>query len=213
MIDLAKEAEKIPSMGGRQIGQHIREAVFAAPDNTAIVELGTWMGAGTAQAALAVMESGKSMPIYTYDRFIVSGRQPMKAAREGVDLEPGTSNYELVSGMLSVFPVPITVIRKEIRKAEYHGGPIGLYIDDACKQESNFLQTQRIFWRHFIPGVTICIFMDFYLWKKTGDEKHKFQYNFITARPEQFKYLKDIEETYGGEEEFGAVFLYLGGKG
>jgi hypothetical protein len=210
MIDLTEYAQTFPSMGGRQIGEHIREAVKRIPDGTAIVELGTWMGAGTAQAALAVMDYEKDNPIYTYDRFIVSGRQPMKAAREGVELEPGTSNYDLVSGMLNVFPVPITVIRKEIKKAEYHGAPIGLYIDDACKQESNFLQTQRIFWRHFIPGVTICIFMDFYLWKKTGDEKHKFQYNFITERPEQFKHMKDVEETYGGEEEFGAVFLYLG---
>ena len=210
MIDLAEYAKTFPSMGGRQIGEHIRNAVKQIPDGVAIVELGTWMGAGTAQAALAVVDYEKDNPIYTYDRFIVSGRQPMKAAREGVNLKPGTSNYELVKGMLSVFPVPITVIRKEIRKSEYHGGPIGLYIDDACKQESNFLETQRIFWRHFIPGVTICIFMDFYLWKKTGDEKHKFQYNFITARPDRFKYLKDIEETYGGEEEFGAIFLYLG---
>lgn len=207
-MTLDEYAASIPSMGGRQIGPHIRQAVSRMPENTAIVELGTWMGAGTAQAALGVMESGQNNPIYTYDRFIVSGRQPMKAAREGVKLLPQESNYQMVKDSLSRFPVEINVTKKEIRKIEYHGGPIGLYIDDACKQESNFLATHRIFWRHFIPGVTVCIFMDFYLFRKTGSEKHKVQYNYITSRPEQFQHLRDVEETYGGEEEFGAMFLF-----
>jgi len=210
-MNLEEYAKSIPSMGGTQIGKYIREYVKQVPENTSIVELGTWMGAGTAQIALGLIEAGKDNHIYTYDRFIVSGRQPIKASWSGVELIDKEDSYLVAKEFLSKFPVNISIIKKEIRDSEYHGGPIGLYIDDACKQEKNFEATQRIFWRHFIPNVTVCIFMDYYLFEKTGSENHKIQYNYMHNHPNQFKLIKDrIEETYQDGEEYGAIFLYLG---
>ena len=58
-------AEKIPSMGGTEIGALLREAARNAPSNTAIVEVGCWLGAGTAQLALGIRERQNPRP-YSY---------------------------------------------------------------------------------------------------------------------------------------------------
>jgi predicted O-methyltransferase YrrM len=49
-------ASRIPSMGGTEIGAQLRRAARLAPANTAIVEVGSWLGAGTAQLALGVRD-------------------------------------------------------------------------------------------------------------------------------------------------------------
>ena len=54
---LAEIADRIPSMGGMEIGPALREFARAAGPNKAIVEVGCWLGAGTAQLALGVLEN------------------------------------------------------------------------------------------------------------------------------------------------------------
>ena len=44
--DLHERAERIPSMGGHKIGRVLQKVAFEAPTNTAIVEVGCWLGAG-----------------------------------------------------------------------------------------------------------------------------------------------------------------------
>jgi hypothetical protein len=43
--------DDIPSMGGRQIGPFLQRAAADVPGEMAIVEVGTWLGAATAELA------------------------------------------------------------------------------------------------------------------------------------------------------------------
>src|SRR5690606_12370375 len=49
---LERLADEFPSMGGKKIGPFLRKLARAAPSHTAIVEVGSWLGAGTAQLAI-----------------------------------------------------------------------------------------------------------------------------------------------------------------
>ena len=207
-------ADKIPSMGGRQIKKYIFEAVKDLKDGYSVVELGTWLGAATAQIALALMCYGKSNPIYSYDKFIVSGRQPLKAKKEGWKIDKRDVIYDRVKKHLSVFPTDITLVKGMITDQEYDKEPIGLYIDDALKQEERFLKGLKIFGKKFVPGETVMILMDYYLWQKWDDEKYKFQYKYMNANKDKFELLVDnIDSTYNPTEgkEGGAIFRYKGG--
>lgn len=210
--ELEKHIEKIPSMGGRQIGHHIEEAVSKLKPDENIIELGTWLGAGTAQIAMALKKQGKNNKIFTHDRFLVSSRQPLKAGREGVKLVDGQDSFPVARAFLEPFP-NIRIIKSEIKNVIYNHGKIGLYIDDACKQKERFKSAMRIFSPYFIPNKTILIMMDFYLFKNTRSESHKYQYKFMKKRPDKFERIKKIETTYQDEkQEFGAIFLYKGGQ-
>jgi len=211
--EYAAYADSIPSMGGKEIRKELFDRVKDLPESTSIVELGTWLGAGTAQLALALMYYNKSNPIYSYDKFIVSGRQPEKASVNGWNLAPKEDVYNKVRHTLKEFPVNITLRQCDLSKAEYKDEKIGLFVMDAAKKKDPFISSLKVFYPYFIPGETICIFMDYYLWKKNGEEKHKFQYYFINEHKDNFEYLKDIDTTYNTKEghEEGAVFKYLGG--
>ena len=213
-MDYRQLADSIPSMGGRQIGHIFDKYIKYLKPDRAIIELGTWLGAGTAQMALSVINHNKNSKIYTYDKFIVSGRQPLKAQKEGWRLSQGENVYSKVCETLSLFPVPISVIQGIITDAVYSGEKIGLYVDDALKQPGRFEKGLEIFSPYFIPGETIIILMDYYLWEKRGSEHHKHQYNFIHSHSDCFKMIDDrIDSTYipaEGKDE-GAAFLYLGG--
>ncbi len=209
--ELVKLADSIPSMGGRQIRQHIYKYVDMLKPGQAVVELGTWLGATTASIALALSIAEMNNPIYSYDRFIVKGRQPEKAGNEGWWLYEGQDVLPRVKSVFSYFPVLIEFIKGNILDIKYSGEKIGLYIDDAAKAKKNFDHALKTFAPYFIPGETICFFMDYYLWQKTGEEDHKYQYNFMQAHKENFQHIEDIDTSYQGVKETGAIFRYMGG--
>ena len=59
MVDLNDIADGIPSMGGRRFGSLLRRLACDALSGTSIVEVGCWLGAGTAQLALALLRKSK----------------------------------------------------------------------------------------------------------------------------------------------------------
>lgn len=213
-MNLREHAKTIPSMGGRQIGDILQKSVMRLPADSVVIEVGTWMGAGTAQVAMALLDLKRENKIYTYDRFVVSSRQPEKAAREGLVLKDGEDSYNVVKKLLEPFP-NITIVKAELTDGfQYEfNQPIGLYIDDACKSVKKFLPAMKAFSPYFIPDETVLILMDFYLWKKSGKSAHKYQSDFIKKHKDCFSFLEKIETTYQPEEgrEFGAMFLYKGG--
>ena len=68
-MDLYAMANRIPSMGGREIGPVLRNLARHAPAGTSIVEVGTWLGAGTAQLALGIRERARpsEVALHCYD--------------------------------------------------------------------------------------------------------------------------------------------------
>ena len=107
--DLQERAERIPSMGGRKIGHVLQKVVVEAPTNTAIVEVGCWLGAGTAQLALGTREreDPNSVVLHCYDRWTASPNEVRKAAQAGVSIEEGADTLPFTQDMLEPFGVQI----------------------------------------------------------------------------------------------------------
>ncbi len=196
----------IPSMGGTAIGVQLQRYAMEAPDKTSIVELGTWLGAGTRQLALGAQQWRKDIEIHTYDWFIIRGNEVAKAWKFGVRVYDGQDSLPLVKENLKDIKVPIFYHKGEITKAPWTGRPISVYVDDACKYEKTFIPALKIFSPHWIPGKTVVVFMDYYfhLWRP-GDPGLHFQHQFVEAHPESFKHIGDCKDYCV------AYFLYTGG--
>lgn len=193
-------------MGGTAIGNYLQQYAANAPDMTSIVELGTWLGAGTEQLALGIAQAKKNIHIHTYDWFQIHGNEVGKAAAFSVAVEDGQDSLPLVKKYLSPIPVEITYHKCEITEQNWNGRKISVHVDDACKYEKQFVKALKIFSPHWIPGKTIVVLMDyyFYLWRPK-DPALKFQSQFIQAHRECFEHLADVRDYCV------AIFRYLGG--
>lgn len=168
MMDLEAHISTIPEMGGRRIASFLRNLARDAPPGTAIVELGCWLGAGTAELAmgLASNDNKSAVAIHVFDIFKMSESGSRKAARQGISIEPGSDVLPFVREALAPFEVPVHLHRGMLRDATWDGIPISVYIDDASKYAKNFHHCLRIFGPSWIPGTTVIVLMDFHLWKR-----------------------------------------------
>ena len=82
--ELTALSAQLPSMGGKEIGAFLRRVARDAPQGSAIVEVGCWLGAGTAQLALGVREraAGDTIPIIAYDRWVARESEVEKASKQ-----------------------------------------------------------------------------------------------------------------------------------
>jgi hypothetical protein len=205
LAELERLAAQIPSMGGKEIGGFLRAAAREAPANSAIVEVGSWLGAGTAQFALGVRErrSNGSIRIQCYDRWEATKPEVEKAARKGpVSLQPGQDTLPLVIDALVPFNVPISFVKGDVADATWDEEPISVYLDDAAKIPSRFFHVLKTFGPAWIPGVTLLVLMDYHYWKKTGSAEHKCQTNFVENYREHFE---PVEGLHRGSN---AAFVY-----
>ena len=207
--DMVPEAvRRIPSMGGREIGRDLREWAAACQDGTAIVELGCWLGAGTAQMALGVRASGRSVVVHAYDQFEVSAGEVAKAAAHGVALRDGQDTSGRVLETLREIGALVTLHKGDIRRATYSGPGIALHVDDCCKRNYLFLPALRTFGPHWMPGVTVVVLMDFWYFERPGvDAALRFQHDWMAEHRECFEVIK---ERMPGTS--AAAFRYLGGE-
>jgi hypothetical protein len=190
---LEQRAALFPSMGGTEIGPFLRKLAREAPAGTAIVEVGSWLGAGTAQLALGVRERGtdQSVKMYAYDRWTASESEVQKAARKtGLQLSRGEDTLPLVKQALAPFGIDIEFVKGDIAAISWSAGPISLYIDDAAKQPARFFHVLKTFGPSWIPGVTVLVLMDYHYWEKSGSELHKCQKYFFDAHRDHFSVVE-----------------------
>ena len=205
LAELEKRAALFPSMGGKEIGPFLRGLARNAPVNTAIVEVGSWLGAGTAQLALGLREraADQSATVHTYDRWIATKPEAEKAAQKAnIRFSPNQDTLPWVMEALRPFGVGIKFIKGDIAVVEWAGGPISVYVDDAAKAPARFFHVLRTFGPAWIPGVTVLVLMDYHYWEKTGSEEHKCQKYFIDAHPEHFTQIEDFRRASN------AAFVY-----
>ena len=200
-VDLYGMADAIPSMGGARLGPVLRDLARNAPAGASIVEVGSWLGAGTAQLALGVRERQhpQSVTIHSYDLWRANWSNRAKAAVFGMRLSFREDTLPRVRRLLEPFGVPVVFHQGDIRRAGWDGGPISVYVDDAAKTPALFVRVLQTFGRSWIPGETVVVLMDYEHWRKTGVAAHRCQQHFIESNRECFERL---------ECRYAGVFLY-----
>lgn len=195
--ELIERAARMPSQGGVAIAADLRRLAAAVPDGMAIVEVGAWLGAGTAQLALGVHGRSNPPTIHVYDRFTASRGEIAKAAEFEVALARGQNTLPVVQDLLGPLAAPCRFHRGPIGDIAWAGGPIGLYVDDAAKKPNTFFHVMRSFGPSFVPGTTVLVLMDFNYWKKfpPGPEADtlRVQTEFIAAHAHAFEPLADAD--------------------
>lgn len=210
-------ARGLPSQGGAEIGPFLRQAARAVPNGTAIVELGSWLGAGTAQLAMGARGHATPPAIHVYDKFRATEGEVAKAARFGLTLKQGQNTLPIVRGHLAPFGVDVTLHRGSLWDADWTGGPIGLHVDDAAKTRDIFLHVLRTFGPSWVPGVTVVVLMDFDLWRAQPDaaraEAFRAQHDVVAAHAHAFSPIPDAAPAgtptrffrYAAPIDFGAL--------
>jgi hypothetical protein len=94
---------------------------------------------------------------------------------------------------LQPFGVPIEYHQGDLRAAQWNGGPISIYVDDASKTPELFFHSLRTFGPSWQPGQTIIFLMDYDIWKTTGRKHHRCQLEFIEAHADSFEQISDPE--------------------
>ena len=179
---LEDAAARIPSMGGRKLGPLLREAARRAPGGTAVVEAGSWLGAGTAQLALGIRDRERpDVTLHCFDRWRTSPDEVAAAARAGLRLKPFEDTLPHVRRMLEPIGVPIRFHRGDLEHARWDGGAISVYVDDVSKQLPIFCHALATFAPSWIPGETTIFLMDFHHWRKSKAREDEFQRRFIEA--------------------------------
>lgn len=218
------ELSEIPEMGGRRIGGFLREWAKSAPANTNIVELGTWLGAGTAQMATGLQSRGDDhgIRIHTFDSFKISASSAEKAKAQGVIFNEGDDTLPWVRDALKSY-APLVEFHKGMidEQTTWNGEPISLYVDDATKYPYPFYLCLKKFGPSWIPGKTIVVLMDalIYLKKKDLPAKNladlRIQHDFVTERPNSFTAIEGFQDTsvaayrYEGGIDFAALPMPL----
>jgi hypothetical protein len=197
----------IPSMGGAALSKGLIKYTMKAPDHTAAVLLGTWLGADTLPLILGVEKSGKDIEVHSYDCFEIHGNEVDKAAKFGVELHEGQDTLPLVKEYLSGHDFVKTFLHKgEITNQTWMDRRISIYVDDACKYEKEFILVLKIFSPFWIPGETIVILRDFYFYlQRPYDKGLRFQKYFIQSQGDSFRFIS------GSKKLCTAIFRYMGG--
>lgn len=204
MMELQARADAIPSMGGYTLRAYLQEAAAAVRPGRAIVEVGAWLGSGTAQLCIGVIKSGSRAPIYCFDRWTASGSEVRKAGDAGIKIKGNDDLLPHIRANLEPFGCEIHYWRGDIRKAPWQGQRIGLYIDDAAKRKDKFLHVMQTFGPSFIPGETMLILMDYYYYEhRTGDAGLMFQQEYMDHHKE-FKFMRRLNNSVA------AMFKYRG---
>lgn len=140
-------------MGATRLEPWFRRFAAAVPSDRAIVEVGSWLGAGT---RFLVRDSG---PLIVYDGFRATASEVVKAAKFGVELKEGQDTLPFVRSHIT--SPAVTFVKGKLRHATYDGPAIGLYVDDASKQPDLWKHSMQIFEPWFVPGETILVLQDF----------------------------------------------------
>ena len=193
----------IPSMGGQAIGPDLVKYAKQVDDGV-IVEIGAWLGAGTAYLALGAR--GKGTPVYSFDKFEARHSEVKKAKRAGWTIKGDT--LPLVQQTLEKLGLSDNVIlHKGLAGSEEWDLPIGLFVLDTCKGYDPFNQIMRTYSPYFIPGKTVLVFMDFwYSVLESSKPSHMNQKQWADERSGMLRPL--IEKM---SDKSSASFLYLGG--
>lgn len=191
---------KIPSMGGTELGPFLYYTLMSLKETPgAVVECGSWLGAGTAFLAAGLRDCDSTEMLHCYDRWKATESEAEKAAhqgfprplKEGEDILPYFLNH-----VGEIYP-RIMAHKGDTIEATWPGGPIKLYVDDCNKQPTQFARAMATWGPAFIPYKTVIVLMDYwYFLAAKHTEEHvgalRCQHEYVSRRPRQFQVIRDF---------------------
>lgn len=203
---LRTHADGIPSLGvGRGIGPYLIQYARLAYLN--IVEIGAWMGSNSGYLSIGRLLADRPARHHVFDPFSAEGPWYEKALKyQHIKLATPDSLLKIYKRNMKPFGVPIEIHRESAFTAEWHGGPIDLFVDDYGCSQGEMEDKIRIFYPSFIPGKTIIIMVDYYFHETHGGDRYQYQRAMVKANRQVFEFI----ERAGGSK--AAIFLYCGGQ-
>lgn len=186
--ELRRYAKTFPSQGGVEIGPWLEKYAAGVPAGSAIVEVGCWLGGGTAHLALGAIQS--RAVIYTHDRFMCVGQEKEKAERYRINLTAHEDTLPRVKAALDHFGVEIVYRKINLKNLTWDSGPIGLYVDDATKVEPLWLKAMEVFKPHFLAGKTHLFLQDYHFDLK-GGPNYAAQKRYMKKHAKEFQLIED----------------------
>lgn len=182
---------EIPHMGAAKIADLLEKLASEVPSDTSIVEVGSWMGAGTQALARGAKASGASL--HVYDIWRAAAYQVVKARGFGITLHTGEDLLPYVRKVVDPIGADVIYHKGNVTGATWDGAPISLYIDDASKQRTAWDHVTRTFFPALTNGAFV-VLMDFYWCQKRGG-KYLPQVRYMNT----CKDFELFEEQPGGE--------------
>lgn len=176
------------------------------------VEMGCWLGGTTLSALSGLITAGYDKKYYCYDRWKATRGEVARAKKYGIELKQGEDILEMFTDNVLNMYSNIHIFKGEISESikHYPGEPIELCFFDAPKKNPVFRQCVQALSPHWIPGVTVVGFLDYYQYMKFGGtqrEQLKAPVRLIENNPDSFIEMKDF-----WPDASCAFFLYQGGQ-
>ena len=131
----------------------------------AIVELGAWLGAGTAQLALGLAGQARRAGHSFLDQFRVTPGDFGWASKRGLALELGQDTRAMVGASLAPFGQNVR-LHAAVQRAELERRADRPLVDDMTKWPVPFHHALVTFGPSWVPGVTTIVLMDYLYWRK-----------------------------------------------
>ena len=125
----------------------------------AVVELGCWLGAGTAALAAGLRDQGSSARVVAVDRFRWNARHHPQmfdaGLADGEDFEP------LLRAHTRELEPWIETVRADLAEFRWDRGPIEILVVDAPKRRADVERFLEVFGPSLIPGRSLVAFQDY----------------------------------------------------
>jgi hypothetical protein len=191
-------------MGGRELGPVFDRFIETMDYGLDVVEVGTWLGAGTYEIAAALQSHGHDQTtLHCYDRFEADKGQVIKAAGRhrypaglGVSgrgavirLTNKQDTLPVVKRNLAGFPF-IRYHKGEIGRLAYKGRRIGVLVVDAIKRDPHFTALMKKLEPSLAPGATVFL-MDYWYHRKIKNVGTECQERYV-KKSGRYEHTEDV---------------------
>ena len=182
----------IPAMTPVEVHNYLRFLGSEWSGQGCAVELGSWLGATAVPLLEGLVHKGYDKPFWAFDYWRADHRQVKKAALQGVQLSIGQDIRAIFTHNVKPVYDDVNTIQGGVPRtlSQFTEEPIEFCIFDAPKRNPVFIECMQKLEPHFIPGVTVLGLLDFYSYKKGGEDR-KAPVDFITENPTSFTMIKD----------------------
>lgn len=162
----------VPTMTPPEVHDYLRDIGHGWAGEGLAVELGCWLGATTIPLLDSLTDVGYSDFYWAFDNWRATNSEVHKAKEQGLEIQLGQNLMPLFLKNAEEFGLiqPIKGNLPDTLK-EYNGDPIEICLFDAPKKDPVFTKCLKRLAPHFIPGITVIGFLDYYAYTKHTGQK------------------------------------------